>query len=102
VRLIITGTVQGVFYRAWTVETASGLGLDGWVRNNADGTVEAVAAGPAEAVDRLVRIPFGRRRLSAGVAAAVEPSPCPLPRASWPRGRAAWRQGRARRRVRCP
>jgi acylphosphatase len=54
VRLIITGTVQGVFYRSWTVETASGLGLDGWVRNNADGTVEAVAAGPAEAVDRLV------------------------------------------------
>lgn len=54
VRLVIAGRVQGVFFRAWTVETANGLGLDGWVRNNPDGTVEAVAAGPADQVDRFV------------------------------------------------
>jgi len=53
-RLRITGRVQGVAYRAWTVDRARALGLDGWVRNRPDGTVEAVAAGPPDAVDALV------------------------------------------------
>ncbi|MBT6510918.1 MAG: acylphosphatase, partial [Rhodospirillaceae bacterium] len=47
VRVCITGRVQGVWYRAWTTEEASELGLDGWVRNRRDGTVEAVFAGDA-------------------------------------------------------
>lgn len=55
VRLRITGTVQGVFYRGWMVDAASRRGLDGWVRNRADGSVEAVVAGPAAEVDALVR-----------------------------------------------
>lgn len=50
----ITGRVQGVCYRAWTVQTARGLGLAGWVRNRADGSVEALFHGPAEAVDRML------------------------------------------------
>ncbi|PWC39294.1 acylphosphatase [Azospirillum sp. TSO35-2] len=54
VRARIIGRVQGVWYRGWTVETATGLGLSGWVRNRSDGTVEALFAGPADAVDRML------------------------------------------------
>lgn len=53
-QISITGRVQGVFFRSWTVRTASALGLDGWVRNREDGSVEALAAGPADQVDRLI------------------------------------------------
>lgn len=55
VRARISGRVQGVWYRAWTVEQAAALGLDGWVRNRSDGTVEAVFAGPADRVAEMVR-----------------------------------------------
>lgn len=50
----VHGRVQGVFYRDWTVETASALGLAGWVRNETDGTVAAHVEGEAEAVRRMV------------------------------------------------
>jgi acylphosphatase len=50
----VTGRVQGVSFRAWTQAEAGRLGLSGWVRNRDDGAVEGVAAGPADAVDRLV------------------------------------------------
>lgn len=50
----ISGRVQGVWYRGWTVEKATALGLNGWVRNRADGTVEALFAGPAAAVDSML------------------------------------------------
>jgi len=53
-RLRIRGQVQGVYYRGWTVETAQALGLDGWVRNRIDGTVEALAVGPEAAVNALI------------------------------------------------
>jgi acylphosphatase len=47
--VIIRGQVQGVGYRAWVEDTALIRGLDGWVRNRRDGSVEAIFAGaPAE------------------------------------------------------
>ncbi|GAB5347819.1 acylphosphatase [Alteriqipengyuania sp. 357] len=52
--LILHGKVQGVFYRDWTVETARGLGLEGWVRNLPDGTVEAYLEGDGTAVARMI------------------------------------------------
>jgi len=55
-RLLVSGRVQGVFYRAWTEATARRLGLRGWVRNLRSGDVEVLATGSPEAVDRLVRL----------------------------------------------
>ncbi len=54
VHVIISGRVQGVWYRAWTQKTAQGLGLSGWVRNCADGSVEAVFSGPDDKVDLMI------------------------------------------------
>lgn len=54
-RLVIGGRVHGVGFRQWMVETARRLGLAGWVRNRADGTVEAVVGGDPAAVEELVR-----------------------------------------------
>ncbi len=48
--LTIKGKVQGVFYRNWTVKTAQGLGLVGWVRNRRNGDVEARVQGDDGAV----------------------------------------------------
>lgn len=55
VQVRIRGRVQGVWFRAWTVEQATALGLDGWVRNRSDGSVEALFAGPADRVAEMVR-----------------------------------------------
>ena len=54
-RVHIEGRVQGVGYRYWAVDQASGLGLDGWVRNLRDGSVEAAVSGPQEALDEILR-----------------------------------------------
>lgn len=50
----VTGRVQGVNYRAWTRATAEALGLTGWVRNERDGSVTALVAGPEPEVLQLV------------------------------------------------
>lgn len=42
---IVHGKVQGVWYRAWTRDTAKEMGVTGWVRNRPDGLVEGVAQG---------------------------------------------------------
>jgi acylphosphatase len=54
VRVSVRGRVQGVWFRAWTTEEASRRGLRGWVRNRSDGSVEALFAGTAAAVDEMV------------------------------------------------
>jgi acylphosphatase len=46
----IRGRVQGVGYRAWTAEEARRRGLEGWVRNRRDGSVEAVLSGSNDVV----------------------------------------------------
>ena len=53
-RLLVSGHVQGVSYRWWTIGAATALGLTGWVRNVGDDRVEIVATGIPEAIDRLV------------------------------------------------
>ena len=49
-QLIVEGRVQGVGYRAWAVEVATMLRVDGSIRNKADGSVEVVVAGSPERV----------------------------------------------------
>ena len=53
-QVTIRGQVQGVGYRAWVEDQAAICGLEGWVRNRADGSVEALFAGPAEVVSEMV------------------------------------------------
>lgn len=53
-RVVVSGRVQGVWYRGWAVQTAQALGLSGWVRNLADGRVEAVMMGDAASVEIMV------------------------------------------------
>ncbi len=52
----VTGRVQGVWFRAWTREQAEARGVSGWVRNRSDGSVEAVVAGPDDAVQALIAV----------------------------------------------
>jgi acylphosphatase len=54
-RVVVSGRVQGVWFRAWTEQQAKALGLDGWVRNRRDGSVEAVISGDAAAVEAMVK-----------------------------------------------
>ncbi|HMJ93936.1 MAG TPA: acylphosphatase [Allosphingosinicella sp.] len=50
----VFGHVQGVFYRAWTLQQAQLLGLKGWVRNRRDGSVEIEAWGDPAAIAALI------------------------------------------------
>ena len=52
----ICGKVQGVWYRAWTMEEASRRGLRGWVRNRRDGSVEALFAGDLRVIEAMIEI----------------------------------------------
>jgi acylphosphatase len=54
-RLLISGRVQGVFYRGWAEQNARALGINGWVRNLRGGEVELLASGSEQAVDELIR-----------------------------------------------
>ncbi len=54
VHVLVSGRVQGVFYRAFTQEKAREHRVKGWVQNLADGRVEAILEGEKEDVDRLI------------------------------------------------
>ena len=54
VNVVVSGRVQGVAFRAYTVDEARDLGVRGWVRNLPDGRVEAEAEGERSAVEALV------------------------------------------------
>lgn len=53
--VMIEGLVQGVFFRSSTQKEAVARGVFGWVRNNPDGTVEAVFEGPEDKVDEMLQ-----------------------------------------------
>ncbi len=53
-RVVVHGFVHGVFFRDTVQRRAQGAGVAGWVRNNRDGTVEAVFEGDPERVERLI------------------------------------------------
>lgn len=55
-QIIITGRVQGVFFRDYTRENAVMLGLTGWVKNLADGNVEVVVEGEEDKIDMLIEL----------------------------------------------
>ena len=54
IQVRILGRVQRVGFRYWTIDEAVCRGLDGWVRNRRDGTVEAVFVGPVREVDDML------------------------------------------------
>jgi acylphosphatase len=53
-KVMIQGRVQGVGYRAWVEWEATARGLEGWVRNRRDGSVEALFAGAEQAVAQMI------------------------------------------------
>lgn len=53
-RVRIEGQVQGVGFRHWMLEQAAARGLSGWVRNRADGSLEALFNGPSHVVEAMV------------------------------------------------
>ncbi len=78
VRVRVEGRVQGVWFRAWTAEQATDLGLDGWVRNLADGALEAAFAGPKDRVDRMVVLCRRGPPLAKVANLRVDPEPDPV------------------------
>jgi len=69
----IEGRVQGVGYRYWTEQTALALGIDGWVRNRRDASVEALFSGSQGAVaEMLDRCRSGPRLASAVVVTVLD------------------------------
>ena len=53
-RVLISGRVQGVGFRAWTQDEAEVRGLTGWVRNRRGGAVEALFTGPGDLVAEMI------------------------------------------------
>jgi len=53
-RIVIEGRVQGIGFRWWIMQWANARGLDGWVRNRREGTVEALFYGPEDFVRHMI------------------------------------------------
>lgn len=68
--VIVFGHVQGVYFRDSTRKQAERLGVDGWVRNRSDGTVEAALEGEATAVEAM--LDFCRRGPERAVVQRIE------------------------------
>ncbi|MDR9771401.1 acylphosphatase [Rhizobium hidalgonense] len=68
VRVRVSGRVQGVGFRMWARDEALRLGLTGWVRNEADGSVAALIAGPHTAISTMIER-FSRGPSGASVSA---------------------------------
>ena len=66
-RAIIHGRVQGVGYRDWTRHVARSRGIEGWVRNRKDGTVEALFAADREAIEAIDAEPPSRGERAARI-----------------------------------
>jgi len=69
-RVVVRGRVQGVFFRDTMRRRAESAGVDGWVRNTPEGSVEAVFEGESQAVETLVE--FSRRGPSRAQVASIE------------------------------
>lgn len=82
VEVLISGRVQGVFFRGWTKEQAVRRGLSGWVRNNSDGTVSALFVGSRAAVEGMIEA--CREGPLAARVDAVEASPLETPQPDAP------------------
>jgi acylphosphatase len=73
---VVHGHVQGVFFRDTTMRRAVERGVAGWVRNNPDGTVEAVFEGDPDAVEAMVRFAHeGPRGAIVGRVEVIEEEP---------------------------
>ena len=80
VRVRVSGRVQGVSFRVWVWDEAERLGLTGWVRNEADGTVTALLVGPEARVSSMVAAMWRgppAARVSNVVTECVEPEVAP-------------------------
>ena len=72
-QVMISGRVQGVGYRAWVEHRARTHGLEGWVRNRRDGSVEALFAGPADVVSEMGRGAAADRHLRGSSRSRTKP-----------------------------
>jgi acylphosphatase len=75
-RVLVRGHVQGVSFRYSTCREARGLGVAGWVRNRADGSVEIEAEGEVERVRQLLA--YTRRGPPGARVEGIEEEPLPL------------------------
>jgi len=78
----VRGRVQGVYFRGWMQAEARRRGVSGWVRNEADGSVAALIAGPAGDVEQMVAMLWQGPAAAEVVAVATEPAEA----AHWPVG----------------
>ena len=86
-RFRVTGRVQGVGFRWFVAERAAQLGLDGWVRNDADGALTVLASGPEAALDALAAaLAEGPRAARVAAVEAVDAVESPAAEAPPPAG----------------